>query len=349
MAEQRVADYLTWVEQVLDEVVRPRPNDGRLFGIDNIGGAFGLDWQKTREILWEVVEDLERMRLVENKSGGHDMRVTQEGLKVREGIRLATAWPSIVGEYLTAEQQAFLGQLVELSLQEADGHPVTEYVQAREVFEALAWPTDDIGPFYDLSGQLTELGLAKTMGVAVGGNVPVRVTYAGVVRATQKGQSGWQRDLPDLIETWETTSVEFKRQLSVRTKADKAEFVRDMLALATTQASGRRLMIVGFDPKTRAFFQSMDPKLTVDHVEDVLNEYVKPALQVRLHRVAWEGGEVGIVEAIREPAKIPYEVRRGLGPLIAGQHFVRHGTHIAAPDPEELEALVAEGRWARAM
>jgi hypothetical protein len=150
-----------------------------------------------------------------------------------------------------------------------------------------------------------------------------------------------------LIETWETTSIEFKRELSLGTVADKAEFVRDMLALATTQASGDRLMIVGLDPKTRSFAQSFSTKLTSDHLEDVLNEYVKPALQVHLDRVAWGGGEVGVIEAIREPAKVPYEVRRETGALQAGQIFVRHGTHVSEPDSEELESLRAEGERAR--
>ena len=185
------------------------------------------------------------------------------------------------------------------------------------------------------------------MGVTAGGHVPIRVTYVGVVRGTQQAHGEWQRTLPELVATWETTSVDFKRELSLKRKADKAEFVRDMLALATTQSSGRRLMIIGFDPKSHAFAQSLNPRLTADHLEDVLNEYVKPALQVQLYRVPWEGGEVGIVEAVREPAEVPYEVRRDLGPHFAGQRFVRHGTHVAAPDPEELRTLLAEGRRAR--
>ena len=347
MGDDVVESYLTWVERVLDEIVRLQPNKRPPLGIDAIGAALGLDSDQTRRDLWEIVEDLAGMGFVQDYDGGLDLRVSQRGLMVRDGVRLTTAWPTILDEYLTSEQEQFLGKLVELSLQVRNERPVTEYVGTRDVFASLGWSTEDITPFYDLSRQVEQLTLAKTMGVTTGGNVPIRVTYVGVVRGTQQAHGEWQRTLPELVATWETTSVDFKRELSLKRIADKAEFVRDMLALATTQSSGRWLMIIGFDPKTHAFAQSLNPRLTADHLEDVLNEYVKPALQVQLHRVPWEGGEVGIVEAVREPAKVPYEVRRGLGPHAAGKRFVRHGTHVAAPDPEELESLLAEGRRAR--
>jgi hypothetical protein len=85
------------------------------------------------------------------------------------------------------------------------------YVESRQVFDALGWSADDTGPLYELAGSLEKLGLVRTMGVATGGYVPVRPTYMGIVRATQPEQSAWQASLPELIEAWETTSIEFKR------------------------------------------------------------------------------------------------------------------------------------------
>jgi hypothetical protein len=339
--------YLRWVEQVLNEIARPRQNRALVYGIHHVGAALGLGERATQQAVWEAVQDLELIDLVRSDSGGFDLRLTQEGLKVREGVRLETAWPRIAKQHLTAEQEQFLVKLIELSERPSERYAVLEYVQARDVFEALGWPTDDIGPFYELPGQLKEVGCADVMAATTGGNVPVRPTYYGIVRATQQVLSAWQATLPDLIDVWETTSVEFKRELSLRKVDDKAEFVRDILALATTQASGDRLMIVGFDPKTRAFAETFNPKVNSDHLEDVLNEYVKPPLQVRLDRVAWASGEVGIIEAVREPAKVPYQVRRDVGPLHAGQIFVRHGTHVSEPDPEELVSLREEGERAR--
>jgi len=74
-----------------------------------------------------------------------------------------------------------------------------------------------------------------------------------------------------------------------------------------------------------------------------------PIPEIRYHTVVWETGEVGVIEVLRDPAKIPYRVARDLGNLISvGEIYVRHGTQVEQPTPGELAALEAEGRAARA-
>jgi len=75
-----------------------------------------------------------------------------------------------------------------------------------------------------------------------------------------------------LLEDWETTNVDFKRELRLDTKDEKAEFVRDVLALANTQVTGDRYLVTGFDPKTQNFTTTVDPKVTSDTIENILNE-----------------------------------------------------------------------------
>ena len=79
---------------------------------------------------------------------------------------------------------------------------------------------------------------------------------------------------------WETTTVEFKRQVNLKLDKEKAEFVRDVLALATTKASGRRWLVIGFDNNTHQFTVSVDPAITQDRLEDILNAYASPAPQM---------------------------------------------------------------------
>lgn len=61
------------------------------------------------------------------------------------------------------------------------------------------------------------------------------------------------REIDDLVEEWETTSVEFKQELETRTKDQKAEFVKDVLGLVNTKASGERWLIVGFEDETHTY------------------------------------------------------------------------------------------------
>lgn len=347
MSYQPGTAYLRWVERVLEEIARPQADSSRIRGVVEVRRALGLDERESMESVYDVADDLAEIGLVENRSGGAWLQLTQEGREFRDGVRLQTAWPSIAKQYLDGQQAEFLAKLIEMSERPNDRYVGLELLEPREVFAALGWPTDDVHQFYELTEQLNDVRCVRRMTPSTGGSVPTRPTYYGIVRATQQVQGAWQAELPELIETWETTSVEFKRKLSLKARADKAEFVRDILALVTTQSSGRRLLIVGFGPKTHAFAPDLNPKVTSDHLEDVLNEYVKPALQVRLWRVAWSGGEIGIIEAVRESQKVPYEVRGDIGPLKAGQIFVRHGTHVTEPDPEELVSLREEGRRAR--
>lgn len=149
-----------------------------------------------------------------------------------------------------------------------------------------------------------------------------------------------------LLPEWETTNVEFKRQLDLATKADKAEFIRDILALATTKSSGERFLIVGFDDKTHQFIQSVDPAIDQNRLEHILNAYAAPAPRIRYHRVTWDRGEIGVIKVLRDPSMVPYRVTKTLGHISQGDVYVRHGSQVEPPTPAELTALEAEGRAA---
>jgi predicted HTH transcriptional regulator len=141
-------------------------------------------------------------------------------------------------------------------------------------------------------------------------------------------------------------TVEFKRQLDLATKAHKAGFIRDILALAATKSSGERFLIVGFDDKTHQFLQSVDPAITQNQLEQLLNAYAAPAPEIRYRRVAWDQGDVGVIKVLRDPAKVPYRVNKTLAHISKGDVYVRHGSQVEPPTPAELAALEAQGRAA---
>ena len=63
-----------------------------------------------------------------------------------------------------------------------------------------------------------------------------RTSYVGVV-STEKLAAESQTLLARLVKAWETTSVEFKEVVGLRSPTEKGEFVKDVLALATTGVS----------------------------------------------------------------------------------------------------------------
>ncbi len=160
------------------------------------------------------------------------------------------------------------------------------------------------------------------------------------------------RFIDDLVTEWETTSVDFKRQLSLDTMDQKAELVKDILGLVNTKASGRRWFIIGFDDKTHKYFGPPDAKITQNRIEQILARYIEPYIDVHYEAVECRVGRVGKLEVIRDPQKLPYHVKEQMNrekkpPLMPGDLFVRHGSQVEKPTDAELLALQEEGNHAR--
>ena len=84
-----------------------------------------------------------------------------------------------------------------------------------------------------------------TEGPSAMSGVMVRPIYAGIVRASQRETSELERLTAELEKEWELPNVDFKREQSVDPDEQKSEFVKDMIALATTQLPGDRYYMIG--------------------------------------------------------------------------------------------------------
>jgi predicted HTH transcriptional regulator len=172
---------------------------------------------------------------------------------------------------------------------------------------------------------------------------------------TRRDQVVGVRFINSLIAEWETMSVDFKRELNLDTASQKAEFVKDVIGLANTQASDRRWMIIGFDDKTREHYGPPNPSITQNRIEHILGDYVQPFVDVRYEVVDYLASKVGVLEVLRDAGKFPHSVAKSLGEKAAGdkkrikegQIFVRHGSQTEPPTPAELEAIREEAERAK--
>jgi Schlafen, AlbA_2 len=248
--------------------------------------------------------------------------------------------------YLDDEQLTFLRATVELCEERHPDAALLREVTWQQVTATLGWANPQSSVVFDIARRLEEAGLLGARG-GLGQQLEVYPTYAGIVRATEGEQAALRQLVADLVPEWETTTVEFKRQLNLNRDKEKAEFVRDILALATTKASGRRWLVIGFDDTTHQFTHSVDPAITQNRLEDILNAYASPEPRIRYRPVRWNGGEVGLLEVPRDPTHIPYRVTRSLAHISVGDVYVRHGSHVEPPTAAERANLDAEGRAAR--
>ncbi len=185
----------------------------------------------------------------------------------------------------------------------------------------------------------------------IGMHFTAYITYRGLARLLKRDFTIVSQEIDELLKEWETTSVEFKREVRTDTADQKAEFIKDILALANTQASGRRWLIVGFDNQTHMWSKDPDRKLTQDHIEQLLSVYAEPMIQTRYEVVDYRAGKVGRLEVLREQTNLPYRVKRDTGyqkRITAGQIFVRHGSQIEEATHLELQSLEDEATRARA-
>lgn len=346
--------YIDWVETVALTFARLDKQYEQAQS-SQIWQALKIDHGDAREVeeaVWHAIEDLDAITVV-NAINQYQIAETENTRKLRAGAALSTVWRTFFDTFVEPEPLEFLRASVDIAEVQHDTFAELQWITAVEVFEALGWGTegnDAITRGHLTANQLEEARLIRTRRTAGSlSGVAFRPTYRGIVFATQQLATEWQQRLAEMVEEWETTTVEFKREVRLKTPAQKGEFVKDMLGLATTKASGReRYLVVGFDDATRTFAESPDPEISQDRMEQILAEYAEPIPEVRYFSVPMPtDGEAGVIGVRRDPAKVPYRVRRDIGRLKAGDTFVRHGSQTEPPTDLERQALQAEGRRAR--
>jgi hypothetical protein len=273
-------------------------------------------------------------------------------------------WSKICEEELDSEEQTLLRMVNQLSPHENSDPPCVwlkdigaDAIYAAFDIQAPPGKTNEhlaaLNKYvYELPKLLNEKGFLTTRG-RPGYHNDLAPTYKGSVWETRRGFTIESEFIDGLVREWETTNVDFKRELGLDTQKQKGEFAKDVLGLVTTKSSGRRYMIVGFDDKTRQYFGPPDPAVTQNRMEQVLANLTDPLLIIRYEIVEIRVGKVGKLELIREPEKLPYrasqdvfdEKRRKV--LEKGKVYVRHGSQTESPTQSELEGLEDEGQRAR--
>lgn len=360
-------DFIDWCHHILHTLEQERFKyhfdedelEGILFG--DVARQAGFHTSDLRHGMFHALTALMGAGLAEKED--YKLKITPFGRKILSDP--TEFWAGICNEQLDPEEAQVLRLVNRLSPQQETD---PECVWLKEVDAASLLAEFNVAPppgrtnehlaelqkhIYDLPRLLQERGFLKTRSLTNYSN-DLTPTYQGLVWETRRGFTVESRFIDGLLAEWETTNVDFKREIGLDTKKQKAEFAKDVLGLATTKSSGRRYMIVGFDDKTRAYHAPPDPAVTQERMERILSDLTDPVVTIRYEVVDYRLGKVGKLEVIREQVKLPYRAskdvlideksRKGLE---QGKVYVRHGSQTEAPTDAELEALKEEGRRAR--
>jgi hypothetical protein len=304
--------------------------------------------ENPQDALRDVLHELERLGMVETESSGLLHKISQQGLQMlRDPVPF---WQLICSRHIEPDQEALL-RLVNRMSHRPDGSYGSIYWVEQAELIAGGWAQPEL--LWSVASELGRLGLVElrnTMG-------PIRLhsTYVGLVWERKRAFTLESTFIDSLLDEGETTSVEFKQELHLDTPSQKAEFVKDVLGLVNTKASGRRWLLVGFHDKTHQYSGAPDSRVTRDRMEDILSHYTSPAVEIRYEVVDHRSGRVGKLEVLRDPRNLPYVVAEFLGSKATGDKkqirkgdiFVRHGTHTVLADPSELSDLQEEREQAR--
>jgi hypothetical protein len=353
-------DYIEWCDHVLAKLIEATSlsYETRQFGVNQSEFArllFAKDAAENVDFFGssaypavvDALHDLAQSLLVESTSmSGGFFRPTSEGEKHNEDK--TAVWHEVCNVPLKPEQEQLLSVVNRLSPKEHEHFAGLEWLERETLLGELAWP-DGVDALLVVGDELHRMRLVEGH-TGLGSHINLAARYRGLVWEHRRGFTLESKAIDKLLTEWETTSVDFKRELHTNTADEKAELFKDVVALANTQASGRRWLIVGFDDKTRTYYGPPDPKITQEHLEQLMSQYTAPTLDIRYEVTGYRLGQVGKLEVLRDPKKLPYKIAKSVGNkkrVEENNLFVRHGSLSEPPTDTELEALVEEGRRAR--
>ena len=149
-----------------------------------------------------------------------------------------------------------------------------------------------------------------------------------------------------LVRRWlssaETDLLEFKQEwYDFELKAGKAEFVKDVLALANTTRPGEHgYLVVGVRDKGPDRLLGVEGGPSAEQLAQVLAAWSQPAPAFHLHRVLRDGVRLDVVEVRHEPFR-PHYATRDLEPrLRSNAVYVRRGPTIGTLTIPELETMI---------
>jgi hypothetical protein len=140
---------------------------------------------------------------------------------------LRAGWKSLFDKYVPLdEDRQVLAKAVEMSLHESPDVAWTERVEMKEALRNAGRRADQ-GDSIALTQRLQSLGCLHsdaliTMGQE--GKCEAHPSYVAVVITTQQAPTEQRTLLNDLIREWETTSVDVKEALELRSERQRAEF-----------------------------------------------------------------------------------------------------------------------------
>lgn len=281
-------DFVVWCDHVLKTLLEMRETTptARDIGADEFtlsqalsekAGVADFRTQPAtyRRSIFHAISSLKATGCIENhKHSTAFWKISRVGQKhVANPIPL---WSSICQEELEPDHEQLLSLINRLSQHTTTNHVWLEEVEHNTIMAELGWTAETL---WNVAKELYEWEFVTGF-FSAAGTVRLQTTYKGAVWETKQGFTLDSQLINQLLDEGETTSVEFKQEVHLDTADQKAEFVKDILSLANTRASGQRWLIIGVTNKTSSYFGPPDATVTSERIEQILARYTVPCVDI---------------------------------------------------------------------
>jgi len=140
-------------------------------------------------------------------------------------------------------------------------------------------------------------------------------------------------ELDLLLKRSEGPKLDFKASLQLSTKDEKAEFIKDVIAIANTVGPDgvtQGCLVLGVADDQQVVGLSADAP-TEEQIQQTIREYTEPYIETTYELSETSKGRVGVLTILREPTKVPYRVGKAVGgnkkAIDKDDIFYRYGRH----------------------
>jgi tetratricopeptide (TPR) repeat protein len=140
-------------------------------------------------------------------------------------------------------------------------------------------------------------------------------------------------ELHSLVSEGENERIDFKVELHLDSAQERAEFIKDVIALANSTQNIGYLLVGVDDAKVIRGCSHLEE----ERIQEIVATYITPVVKVKCFLVPCTTPNLALVGVIEiHPTRRPYQVARATERLNQNDVFIRRGTVIAKASPEEL-------------
>jgi hypothetical protein len=153
--------------------------------------------------------------------------------------------------------------------------------------------------------------------------------------------------LERLLDEEESVYLEFKEKIDLESKEGKADFLREVMALANS-AQTSSFLVIGIEDKTKKAVGVSG--LTEERVQQIVAEHCKPPIPFSYTNAAYKGVSIGVLQIPRSNLKphtfksrYTYQGADGKPKEISDKRvFVRRGSTVDDATPNEIVEMAQD-------